>query len=129
MKIEDIISTLKKFKFVHSIILFGSRAVGNERNESDFDLCIISKPNMDAGLKERVSLENSVPETIDISLLNELPVNIRKRVFLEGNVLYTKDLYYVLTLAKEAEMEYTRYGSMRMDYHKAAMRRISARLG
>ena len=129
MKIEDIISTLKKFKFVHSIILFGSRAVGNERNESDFDLCIISKPNMDAGLKERVSLENSVPETIDISLLNELPVNIRKRVFLEGKVLYTKDLYYVLTLAKETEMEYTRYGSMRMDYHKAAMRRISARLG
>ena len=129
MKIEDIISTLKKFKFVHSIILFGSRAVGNERNESDFDLCIISKPNMDAGLKERVSLENSVPETIDISLLNELPVNIRKRVFLEGKVLYTKDLYYVLTLAKETEMEYTRYGSMRVDYHKAAMRRISARLG
>ena len=129
MKIEDVVSTLKKFKFVHSIILFGSRAIGTGRKESDFDLCIISKPDMDVGLKERVSLENSVPENIDISLLNELPVNIRKRVFLEGKVLYTKDLYYVLTLAKETEMEYTRYGSMRMDYHKAVMRRVSARLG
>ncbi|KAF5419330.1 MAG: hypothetical protein C5S49_00655 [Candidatus Methanogaster sp.] len=129
MKIEDIVSTLKKFKFVHSIIFFGSRAIGNGRKESDFDLCIISKQDMDIGLKERISLENSVPGNIDISLLNELPVNIRKRVFLEGKVLYTEDLYYVLTLAKEAEMEYTRYGSMRMDYHKAVMRRISARLG
>ena len=129
MKIEDVVSTLKKFNFVHSIIFFGSRAIGNGRKESDFDLCIISKPDRDIGLKERISLENSVPENIDISLLNELPVNIRKRVFLEGKVLYTEDLYYVLTLAKEAEMEYTRYGSMRMDYHKAVMRRISARLG
>ena len=129
MKIEDVVSTLKKFKFVHSIILFGSRAIGNARKESDFDLCIILKQDMDVGLKERVSLENSVPENVDISLLNELPVNIRKRVFLEGKVLYTKDLYYILTLAKEAEMEYTRCGSMRMDYHKAVMRRISARLG
>ncbi len=129
MKIEDVISTLKKFDFVHSIILFGSRAIGNWRNESDFDICIIPKPDMDVGLKERVSLENSVPENIDISLLNELPVNIRKRVFLEGKVLYTKDLYYVLTLAKETEMEYIRYGSMRRDYHKAAMRRVSTRLG
>ena len=84
---------------------------------------------MDVGLKYRVSLENSVPENIDISLLNELPVNIRKRVFLEGKVLYTEDLYYVLTLAKETEMEYTRYGSLRRDYHKAVMRRVSARLG
>ncbi len=129
MKIEDVIPTLKKFKFVHSIIFFGSRAIGNGRKESDFDLCIISKPDMDIGLKERISLENSVPGNIDISLLNELPVNIRKRVFLEGKVLYTEDLYYVLTLAKEAEMEYTRYGSLRRDYHKAVMSRISARLG
>ncbi|RZN32422.1 MAG: nucleotidyltransferase domain-containing protein [Methanosarcinales archaeon] len=129
MKIEDVVLRLRKFKFVHSVILFGSRAVGNEREESDFDLCIISKPDMDVGLKERISLENSVPENVDISLLTELPVNIRKRVFLEGEVLYTRDLYYVLTLAKETEMEYTRYGSMRMDYHKAVMGRVSARLG
>ncbi len=129
MKIEDVVLRLRKFKFVHSVILFGSRAVGNERKESDFDLCIISKPDMDVGLKERISLENSVPDNVDISLLTELPVNIRRRVFIEGEVLYTRDLYYVLTLAKETEMEYTRYGSMRMDYHKAVMGRVSARLG
>ena len=44
-------------------------------------------------------------------------------------MLYTKDLYYVLTLAKETEMEYIRYGGMRMDYYKSVMRRVSARLG
>lgn len=126
---EDLVSTLKKFKFVHSIILFGSRATGTERRESDFDICIIPKPSVDVGLKERIALGNSLSENIDLSLLNELPVTIRKRVFLEGKVLYTEDLYYILTLAKENDMECIRYGNLKRNYHKAVMKRVRARLG
>ena len=37
MKIEDAVSTLKNFKFVHSIILFGSRAKGTGRRDSYFE--------------------------------------------------------------------------------------------
>ena len=128
MKIEDVVSTLMKFKLVHSIILYGSRAIGTQREESDFDLCIMPNPGMSIGLKERIALENSIPENIDLSLMDELPVNIRKRVFLEGKVLYTKDLYYILTLAKETEMEYIRYRNLKTDYHKAVMNRVKARI-
>ncbi|MCD4845197.1 MAG: nucleotidyltransferase domain-containing protein [Methanosarcinales archaeon] len=128
MKIEDVVSTLMKFKLVHSIILYGSRAIGTQREESDFDLCIMPNPGMSIGLKERIALENSIPENIDLSLMDELPVNIRKRVFLEGKVLYTKDLYYILTLAKETEMEYIRYRNLKKDYHKAVMNRVKARI-
>lgn len=117
-----------KFKLVHSIILYGSRAIGTQREESDFDLCIMPNPGMSIGLKERIALENSIPENIDLSLMDELPVNIRKRVFLEGKVLYTKDLYYILTLAKETEMEYIRYRNLKKDYHKAVMNRVKARI-
>jgi len=128
MKIEDIVSTLTNFKPIHSIILFGSRATGTQREKSDFDLCIIPDPDVCINLKERIALENSLPENIDLSLIDELPVNIRKRVFLEGKVLYTKDLYYILTLAKQTEMEYLKYRNLKRDYHKAVMNRVSAKL-
>ena len=128
MKMEDIISILTKFKLIHSIILFGSRARGTQKEKSDFDLCIIPDPDVSIGLKERIALENSLPDNIDISLIDELPVNIRKRVFLEGKVLYTKDLYYILTLAKQTEMEYLKYRNLKKDYHKAVMNRVRAKL-
>ncbi|HIH44346.1 MAG TPA: nucleotidyltransferase domain-containing protein [Candidatus Methanoperedenaceae archaeon] len=128
-EIGKIVSGLKKINFIHSVIFFGSRAKGTERAGSDIDLCIIPKPGIGISLKERIALNNSVPENVDISLLNELPVYIRKRVFLEGKVLCTEDLYYVLTLAKETEFEYVKYKRLKSDYHRSVMRRIRARLG
>jgi predicted nucleotidyltransferase len=128
MKIEDVVSTLIKFKLIHSIVLFGSRATGTQREKSDFDLCIIPNLGVSISLKERLTLKNSLPENIDISLIDELPVNIRKRVFLEGKVLYTKDLYYILTLAKQTDMEYSKYRNLKIDYHKAVMNRVRAKL-
>jgi predicted nucleotidyltransferase len=128
IQIEAVVLKLKKFKFVHSVVLFGSRATGTERAESDVDLCIIPKPDADVSLKERIALNNTVPESIDVSLLSELPVYIRKRVFLEGKVLYTEDPYYILTLAKENDLEYSRYQRMKRDYHKEVMERVRSKL-
>ena len=69
------------------------KARGTEKEKSDIDICIIPKPDFTIPLKERISLNNSVPENIDISFIDELPVYIRKRIFLEGKVLYTEDMY------------------------------------
>ncbi|MCZ7358215.1 MAG: nucleotidyltransferase domain-containing protein [Candidatus Methanoperedens sp.] len=128
-EIGKAVSGLKKFGFVHSIILFGSQAKRTERTDSDVDLCIIPEPHVDVSLKERIALNNAVPEHIDISLFGELPVYMRKRVFLEGKVLYTEDPYYILTLAKENDLEYSRYQKMKKDYHKGVMKRVRLRLG
>ncbi len=43
--INEIISKLKRYRFVHSIILFGSKARGTEKEKSDIDICIIPKPD------------------------------------------------------------------------------------
>ena len=127
-ELKEVVSRLKRFRFVHSIILFGSRAKGTQRAESDMDLCIITKPDADVSLKERIALNNTVPESIDISLLRELPVYICKRIFLEGKVLYTEDLYYILTLSKENDLEYARYQRMKIDYHRNVMERVRLKL-
>ena len=127
-ELKEVVSRLKRFKYVHSIILFGSRAKGTQRAESDMDLCIITKPDTDVSLKKRIALNNTVPESIDISLLRELPVYICKRIFLEGKVLYTEALYYILTLSKENDLEYARYQRMKIDYHRNVMKRVGLKL-
>ncbi len=127
--INEAISKLKRSRLVHSIILFGSKARGTEKEKSDIDICIIPKHDIEIPLKERISINNSVPENIDISFIDELPVYIRKRVFLEGRVLYTQDMYYILTLSKINDIEYERYKRLTKDYHKHVMERVRARLG
>jgi predicted nucleotidyltransferase len=126
--INEIILKLKSSRFVHSIILFGSKARGTEKEKSDIDICVIPNPDVEITLKERISLSNSVPENIDISFIDELPVNIRKRIFLEGRVLYTQDMYYVLTLSKINDLEYERYKRLTKEYHTHVMKRVRARL-
>ncbi|VVB93757.1 Nucleotidyltransferase domain protein [uncultured archaeon] len=127
--INEVILKLKSFRLVHSIVLFGSKARGTEKEKSDIDICIIPKPDIEITLKERISLNNSVPENIDISFMDELPVYIRKRVFLEGRILYTQDMYHVLTLSKINDLEYERYKRLTDEYHKHVMERVRARLG
>ncbi len=126
--INEAVLKLKRSSLVHSIILFGSKARGTEKEKSDIDICIIPKPYIEIPLKERISINNSVPENIDISFIDELPVYIRKRVFLEGRVLYTQDMYHVLTLSKINDIEYERYKRLTKDYHKHVMERVRARL-
>lgn len=126
--IHEVILKLESFRFVHSIILFGSKSRGTEKEKSDIDLCIIPQPDVEITLKERISLNNSVPENIDISFIDELPVYIRKRVFLEGRVLYTQDMYHVLTLSKINDIEYERYKRLTEDYHKHVMERVRTKL-
>ncbi len=126
--VNEIISKLKSYSFVHSIILFGSKARGTEKEKSDIDICVIPKPDVEITLKERISLSNSVPENIDISFIDELPVYIRKRIFLEGRLMYTQDMYHVLTLSKINDLEYERHKRLIGEYHKHVMERVRARL-
>ncbi|MBW6470107.1 MAG: nucleotidyltransferase domain-containing protein [Methanosarcinaceae archaeon] len=127
---QDInIPLLRNFKFIHSIILFGSRARGREGESSDIDLCIIPKPGISVNLRDRIALENLVPQDVDISLFDDLPVNIRNSVLHEGKVLHTDDLYYVLTLAKENDLEYAGYKHRRGIYHDIVMERVREHLG
>jgi len=125
---RKIIGKLREFDFIHTAVLFGSRAKGTGDEDSDLDICVVLKPDKELTLEERISLENSLPKNVDMSLFSELPLNVRKRVFKEGEVLYTQDLYYFLTLGKETDLEYIRYKKFREDYHNSVMGRVARRL-
>ncbi len=118
--IDKITEMLKKFDFVDSILLFGSRARG--KSGRDIDICIV--PSREPDLKERLSLDSIMPSGADISIYFELPIHIRKRIFEEGKVLYSKDMYHLLTLGKETDLEYAGYKRYREYYNKAARERM-----
>ncbi len=123
--IEEIIEILKNFDFIHSVLLFGSRARG--KTGRDIDICII--PSRELSLRERLSIDSSVPSGVDISIYFDLPIHIRKRISEEGKVLYTKDMYHLLTLFKENDLEYSGYKWYREYYNKAVRETIKKRIG
>ncbi len=124
-KIDEILNTLKSFDFIHSVLLFGSRARG--KTGRDIDICII--PAREPSLRERLAVDSAVPSGTDISMYFELPVHIRKRISEEGKVLYTKDMYHLLTLLKENDLEYAGYRRYREYYNKAVRERMMKKIG
>ncbi len=122
-KTDEIRETLKSFDFVHSILLFGSRARG--KTGRDIDICII--PSRELNLRERLSIDSAMPSGVDISMYYELPVHIRKRIAEESKVLYTKDMYHLLTLFKENDLEYAGYRRHR-EYYNKVLREMSRRV-
>ncbi len=125
IKIEEIVELLRNFDFVHSILLFGSTVKG--KSGRDIDICII--PSRELSLRERLSIDSALPPGIDISMYFDLPVHIRKRISKEGKVLYTKDMYHLLTLCKETDLEYSGYRRYREYYNKAIHEEIKKRIG
>ena len=128
-KIEATVKLLKNLDFVHSILLFGS--ISKKSAGNDIDICYI--PSREMSLKERLAINSNVPEGVDISMYFDLPVHIRKRISEEGNVLYTKEMYGLLTILKENDLEYSGYKKYREYYNNAIeemfRKRIIKRVG
>jgi predicted nucleotidyltransferase len=120
IKTDEVIDMLKSIDFIQSILLFGSRSRG--KIGRDIDICII--PSRELNLKERLSIDSAVPSSVDISIYFDLPVHIRKRIAEEGKVLFTKDMYNLLTLFKENDLEYAGYRRHREYYNKAVSERM-----
>ncbi|MCX9011984.1 MAG: nucleotidyltransferase domain-containing protein [Candidatus Methanoperedens sp.] len=124
-KTDEIMKILRSFDFIHSILLFGSRARG--KTGRDIDICII--PSRELSLRERLSIDSAVPSGVDISIYFDLPIHIRKRISEEGKVLYTKDMYHLLTLFKKTDSEYSGYRRYREYYNEAIRERMKKRIG
>lgn len=124
-KTDEIMKILRSFDFIHSVLLFGSRARG--KTGRDIDICII--PSRELSLRERLSIDSAVPSGVDISIYFDLPIHIRKRISEEGKVIYTKDMYHLLTLFKETDSEYSGYKRYREYYNEAIRKEMKKRIG
>jgi len=126
MDLNEIVKNLTEYEFVHSIILFGSQAREDGENESDIDICVISDFNYSISIKDKVKLLTELPEIVDLSFYDDLPIDIRHRMFAEGKILYTRDLYHVLTLLKEIDLEYPQFKRFKEERHRFVMKRVKS---
>ena len=102
----------KKVKF---IILFGSRARGEARKASDYDLCVYYKGNRREAFKFRMLALGNLLEEYDVQIFQLLPVQL-KRECLRGKVLFCRDETFLYDIAYETIKEWEDFKRYYYDY-------------
>jgi len=97
-KLEEIINRILQVIIPDKIILFGSRARGNNKKDSDYDLLVIKSGIQDElliarkiyryliGVDESVDIMVETPETLE--KYKETPGYVYKSILKEGIVVY-----------------------------------------
>ena len=74
--------------------LFGSRATGQARPESDWDVALLLKPGSEPEfdyLGFKVALEKALHHDVDLIILNNAGAPIKHQVRRDGNVVFDRD--------------------------------------
>lgn len=96
-KIDEIKKDVEKIfneRVVHSIILFGSYATGEETSRSDVDICIVAPSLRDdkkLAFKTLLKLGAKLPPKYDVFMFELLPLYMKIEVIEKGIVLMTRD--------------------------------------
>jgi uncharacterized protein len=93
-RIARLIELVKGDSDVLAVILYGSRARGEETAGSDIDLCLVlpadhSSREDHLAVRERYLAEHAVA---DLHIFQQLPLYVRHRVLKEGVVLFCQDV-------------------------------------
>jgi predicted nucleotidyltransferase len=106
-------------------LLFGSRAAGTARPDSDYDVAVWLEPHLDDGQRHdwlrRAYAALTPPDDVDLVVLNEAPALLGHRALM-GRVLLKRDRaaysrYFVKTIAMSNDEAHWR------DLHDRARRR------
>jgi uncharacterized protein len=115
-KLKDFMEKLKgasDFHRVKFVILFGSRAEGRARKDSDYDLAVYYEGNKDERFNFRLSV--SEDEKFDVHVFQDLPLYVRKEV-LQGKVIYAEKLSFVYDVAYETIKAFEDFKKYYYDY-------------
>ncbi len=102
-EIKNLVSELKKYKKVMSIILFGSYAKNQVKPLSDIDIAIIIKDN-DKETETEVATYSS--NKLDVAPFHRLPLYIQFEVLKYGKVLFVKNEDYFMEIKRQVLREY-----------------------
>lgn len=93
ISISPVIEELRTKESVIALILFGSVARGQSRQNSDIDICVLTRTDIPE--PERMDILSYGSRNIDVSLFLDLPLTIRFRVLKEGKIIFCKDSLYL----------------------------------
>lgn len=97
--LEDLLETAKNDDRILAVMIYGSRARGEARPESDTDVCLVLSPRIDSRQAgPQTALDYIGFSTLDVHIFQRLPLYVRQRVLKDGKVVLVKnedDLYEV----------------------------------
>lgn len=77
---------------VLAVLLFGSRARGDGRADSDVDVCLVlTQRARERSDVARARLTYAMQVDLDVQVFQQLPIYVRHRVLKEGRVLFVRD--------------------------------------
>jgi predicted nucleotidyltransferase len=118
-RIEKLLEKCRNDNEVLAVILFGSMARGDQKPDSDIDICLIlmqqKKPY------EPISLSNKRIEylgqfDLDLHIFQQLPIYIRRNVIKDGKVLLVKDEDMLYDVAFRTAQKFEDFKHIYNDY-------------
>lgn len=86
---NNLLNYFKSNKEINKVILFGSRAKGNEALNSDIDLCIECSPNVRGSIVEYINELIGI-YSCDMVFADKLNEEIKKQIQRDGIEIYKK---------------------------------------
>jgi len=93
---EQVRSAAEPIDGISALVLFGSRATGRARANSDLDVAILPTNDVDDRLRLQVRVAGELAhlapdERVDVVLLDEAPELLRHQVLSDGELLICRD--------------------------------------
>ncbi|HEV7504404.1 MAG TPA: nucleotidyltransferase domain-containing protein [Thermoanaerobaculia bacterium] len=127
---EDITRAVQDFSGISVLVVFGSRARGTHRPDSDLDVAVLpasldSRTRRHLQADVAVALADLAPEgRVDVVLLDEADVVLRQRIMETGRVLINRDNETWKELRVRTMREYGDGEWARQLYREAQRRRL-----
>ena len=86
--INPIIEKISKYRFVSAIFLFGSQINGRARQDSDFDIAVLTENSTQTEDLKIIGFSNN---KLDISVFHRLPLIIQFRVLRDGQIIFLRN--------------------------------------
>jgi predicted nucleotidyltransferase len=127
---EEILRALRDLSGIAVLVVFGSRARGTHRSDSDLDVAVLPS-TADSRVRRylvadvAVALAHLAPEgRVDVILLDEAPEVLRQRIMETGRVLLNRDPEAWKELRVRTMREYGDSEGYRRLYIEAQRRRL-----
>lgn len=106
----NLVENARQDQDVLAVIVFGSRARGDNGPASDLDICLVLQPNDFSSLQlshKRLEYLKLFSVTgLDIQVYQQLPLYIRKRILKEASILFCRDEEALYELAFRTVQEF-----------------------
>jgi len=112
-----IVRAAREAKDILAVILFGSSARGENSSTSDLDLCLVLMPKSYSGLElSKIKLQYASHFPVHISIFQQIPLYMKKRVLQEGKILFCRDDDALYEVAFKTLREYSHFAPAYREY-------------